>query len=83
MIMWARLFSSMEIYSKNRKIILYNVVDYFYSATVAQDYDKFWEGVTSAPVEIFQSEAVTLKNYFTSNQSSVVNAEVRLKEFCQ
>lgn len=52
----------------------------FFNATVAQDYDKFWVGVTSAPVEILQSEAVTLKSFFTSpivrsNQSSVVNTE--------
>lgn len=36
---------------------MYNV-HYFYRATIAQDYDNFWVGITSYPVEIVQNDAV-------------------------
>lgn len=46
-------------------------VQYFCRAKIAQDYDKFWVGVTSDPVEIVQDDVV-------ASISSLISSAMRL-----
>lgn len=55
MISSVKLYLSTELHNTNgRKII----TKCSYSATIAQEYDKFWVGVESTPVQIVQRGAV-------------------------
>lgn len=57
MIIWVKLYSSMKLPLNIYTDLEYNICS-FCRATIAQDYDRIWVGITSKTVEIVQSDEV-------------------------